>query len=81
MSSFTSSSQASHPRPFFKASSIGSLAKVYGVITFVLEHPEDIAVYLRDQERLWEELNDKHPLPPDMLQRFVRSRELLRKSA
>jgi uncharacterized protein (DUF433 family) len=62
-------------------SSIGSLAKVYGVITFVLEHPEDIAVYLRDQERLWEELNDKHPLPPDMLQRFVRSRELLRKSA
>jgi uncharacterized protein (DUF433 family) len=60
-------------------SSIGSLAKVYGVITFILEHPNSIAAYLKDQERLWEELKEKHPLPPDMLQRFVRSRELLRK--
>jgi uncharacterized protein (DUF433 family) len=62
-------------------SSIGSLAKVYGVITFILEHPEKITAYLRDQERLWEELKEKHPLPPDMLQRFVRSRELFRKPA
>jgi hypothetical protein len=62
-------------------SSIGSLAKVYGVITFILEHPERIAAYLGDQERLWEELKEKHPLPPDMLQRFVRSRELFRKPA
>ena len=49
------------------------------VITFILEHPERIAAYLRDQEGLWEELKQKHPLPPDMLQRFVRSRELFRK--
>ena len=62
-------------------SSIGSLAKIYGVITFILEHPERIAAYLRDQEGLWEELKEKHPLPPDMLQRFVRSRELFRKPA
>jgi len=61
--------------------SIGSLAKIYGVITFILEHPEKITAYLRDQERLWEELKEKHPLPPDMLQRFVRSRELFRKPA
>jgi hypothetical protein len=62
-------------------SSIGSLAKVYGVITFILEHPDRIAAYLRGQERLWEELKEKHPLPSDMLQRFVRSRELFRKPA
>jgi len=62
-------------------SSIASLAKVYGVITFILEHPERIAAYLRDQEGLWEELKKKHPLPPDMLQRVVRSRELFRKPA
>ena len=62
-------------------SPIGSLARVYGVITFILEHPERIAAYLRDQERFWEELKEEHPLTPDMLQRFVRSRELLRKPA
>jgi hypothetical protein len=47
----------------------------------MLEHPARIAAYLRDQERLWEELKEKHPLPPDMLQRFVRSRGLLQKPA
>ncbi|MGH9625918.1 MAG: DUF433 domain-containing protein [Bryobacteraceae bacterium] len=62
-------------------SSIGSLAKIYGAITFVLEHPEAIATYLEDQERLWEEIKEKYPLPPDMLQRFIRARELLHKPA
>ncbi len=62
-------------------SSIGSLAKVYGVITFILEHPDRVEVYLKDQDRLWEELKGKHPLSPEMLQRFVRTRELFRKSA
>ena len=33
--------------------SIGSLAKVYGVLTFVLEHPAEIEAYLKDQERLF----------------------------
>lgn len=61
--------------------SIGSLAKIYGVITFILEHPENIAAYLKDQERLWEEMKKKHPLPSDMLKRFVRSRDLFRKPA
>lgn len=58
-----------------------TLAKVYGVITFILEQPEAVAAYLRDQESLWEELKEDHPLPSDMLQRFVRSRELLRRPA
>jgi uncharacterized protein (DUF433 family) len=43
--------------------SIGSLCKVYGAITFVLENPEGIECYLRDQGRLWQELREKHPLP------------------
>ncbi len=61
--------------------SIGSLAKVYGAITFILEHPNAVHAYLRGQEQLWQELQQKHPLPDDMLQRFYRARELFRKSA
>lgn len=60
--------------------SIGLLAKVYGVITFILEHPQAMEGYLKDQDRLWEELKQAHPLPPDMLERFYRARELSRKS-
>ena len=54
---------------------------MYGIITFILENPEKIEAYLKDQDRLWEELKEKHPLSPDMLERFVRARELVRKSA
>ena len=61
--------------------SIGSLTKVYGAITFILEHQDAVEAYLRDQDRLWEELKQTHPLPPDMLQRFYRARELSRKPA
>ncbi len=60
---------------------IGSLTKVYGAITFILEQPDLVQDYLRDQERLWQELQQEHPLPDDMLQRFYRARELFRKSA
>lgn len=31
--------------------SIGSLAKVYGTITFILEHPNEVEAYLLDQDR------------------------------
>lgn len=58
--------------------SIGSLAKIYGVITFLLEHPDSVKAYLGEQDLLWEELRDQHPLSPEMLQRFVRARELFR---
>jgi len=61
--------------------SIGSLARIYGVLTFILEHPDAVAQYLQDQGRLWEELRDKHPLSPEILERFYRARELSRKSA
>ena len=46
--------------------SIGSLAKVYGVITFILEHSEEIETYLCEQDRLWQELREKYP-PLDVL--------------
>lgn len=62
--------------------SIGSLAKVYGVITFILEHPEEIEFYLEEQEGLWQKLREKHPMPPEMLERFRKTEEQLsRKSA
>jgi len=61
--------------------SIGSLAKVYGAITSLLEHPEAVESYLQDQDRLWEQLKRQHPIPPEMLQRLYRAKKLSRKSA
>ena len=62
--------------------SMGSLAKVYGVITFVLEHPEEIEIYLQEQEELWEEIQRKYPMPLEMEERFRKTEEQLsRKSA
>ena len=55
--------------------SMGTLAKVYGAITFVLEHPEAVESYLKDQETLWKELRKKHPLRDDMRDRFLRAQE------
>jgi hypothetical protein len=49
---------------------VGSLAKVYGAITFVLEHPADIAAYLEDQNRRHEEFKSANPLPADRIERF-----------
>ena len=60
--------------------SIGSLAKVYGAIAFILEYPKAIEAYLKAQDRLWEELKRRHPLPPGMVERFHRARELSRQS-
>src|SRR5271157_3543779 len=54
--------------------SIGSLAKVYGAITFILEHPKEIEVYLVDQDRRYDEFKAQHPLPPDMIERFERAK-------
>jgi uncharacterized protein (DUF433 family) len=55
--------------------SIGSLAKVYGAIAFILEHPNEIEVYLRDQERLLEQLKTRYPMPQDMIDRFERAKK------
>ena len=55
--------------------SIGSLAKVYGAITFILEDPAEVDAYLKDQERILEEIKGRHPMPPEMIERFERPRE------
>lgn len=61
--------------------SIGSLAKVYGAITFILEHPQAIEFYLQEQEALWNKFREEHPIPDDVMERFRRTQEeLLRRS-
>jgi uncharacterized protein (DUF433 family) len=55
--------------------SIGSLAKVYGAITFILEHPAEVEAYMKDQERVFEEIKTRHPMPAGMIERFERAQE------
>ena len=54
-------------------SSIGSLAKVYGAVTFILEHPVEVEAYLRDQGRILEEIKAQYPMSQDMIDRFERA--------
>ena len=57
--------------------SIGSLAKVYGAVTFILEHPTEIEAYLADQDRAFEEIKARYPMTPGMKERLERGwREL-----
>ena len=55
--------------------SIGSLAKVYGAITFILEHPAELDAYLKDQERIFEEIKTQHPMRAEMIERFDQAPE------
>lgn len=55
--------------------SIGSLAKVYGAITFILEHSAEVDAYLKDQERIFEEIKTQHPMPAELVERFDRDQE------
>ncbi|HKD05738.1 MAG TPA: DUF433 domain-containing protein [Bryobacteraceae bacterium] len=55
--------------------SIGSLKKVYGAITFILEHPEEIGAYLKDQERIFEEIRGRYPMSQEMIDRFEEARK------
>ncbi len=57
--------------------SIGSLAKVYGAITFILEHPAEIEAYLAEQERAFEEIKARYPMPSEMIERLERGRQEL----
>jgi uncharacterized protein (DUF433 family) len=61
--------------------SVGSLAKVYGAVAFILEHPRAVESYLREQEALWNKFREEHPLPDDILDRFHSTQELLRRPA
>ena len=55
--------------------SIGSLAKVYGAIAFILEHPDEVGAYLKDQDRIFEELKAQYSMPQDMVDRFERAKK------
>jgi len=54
--------------------SLGSLAKVYGAITFILEYPSEVEVYLKEQERIFDEIKAQHPMPQEMIDRFERAK-------
>src|SRR5437899_12418314 len=54
--------------------SVGSLAKVYGAITFILEHPKEIEAYFSDQDRRYEEFKSRNPLTRETLERFERAK-------
>lgn len=55
--------------------SIGSLAKVSGAITFILEHQAEVDAYLTDQERIFAEIKTRHPMPAELVERFKRAQE------
>jgi len=55
--------------------SIGALAKVYGAITFILEHPDDVETYLKDQDRLFQKLRAEYPMSQDMVDRFEQGKK------
>ena len=54
--------------------SIGSLAKVYGTIAFIFEHPAEVEAYLKDQDRIFEEFKAQHPMPAEMIEPFERAK-------
>lgn len=49
--------------------SLGSLVRVYGAITFILEHPQEIDAYLEAQDRRYQEFKEQNPLTPEMMDR------------
>jgi uncharacterized protein (DUF433 family) len=56
---------------------IGSLAKVYGAIAFILDHVKEVEEYLTDQDRRYDEFKAENPLPQEMIERFERGRREL----
>jgi uncharacterized protein (DUF433 family) len=55
--------------------SVESLAKVYGAITFILEHPAAVETYLKDQDRIFEQIKAQYPMPQEMIDRFERAKK------
>lgn len=54
---------------------IGTLAKLYGAITFILENPKEVETYLKDQDQRYEEIKQRHPLPSDLIERFEQGKK------
>jgi hypothetical protein len=55
--------------------SIGSLAKTYGAITFILEHPAEVEAYLIDQARIFVAIEAQYPISQEMIDRFDRAKK------
>ena len=51
---------------------IGSLEEVHGAIAFYLDNKEAVEAYLRDQERLWQDVADRQPALPESLAEKLR---------
>jgi hypothetical protein len=58
----------------FATAATTSLAPVYGSITFISEHPAEVEAYLRDQERILDQIKAQYPMSQDMIDRFERAR-------
>src|SRR5580700_8923293 len=54
--------------------SIGSLARVYGAIAFILDHPAEVEAYLHEQDRRYEEIQHRYPLPSELIESWERAR-------
>jgi hypothetical protein len=54
--------------------SIGTLTKVYGAITFILEHLVEVEAYLKDQDRIFEQIKAQYPMPQEMIDRVERAK-------
>jgi uncharacterized protein (DUF433 family) len=50
----------------------GPLVRIYGAITFYLENKDKVEAYLKDQERLWQEVATKQTELPESLARRLR---------
>ena len=47
---------------------------MYGVITFLLEHPAEVEAYLIDQQRILDELKAEYPMPAEMVEQFEQAK-------
>jgi uncharacterized protein (DUF433 family) len=53
------------------------LSRIYGAILFILENPEAIEQYLKDQERRWKQLYEMYPMPQELLDQLEEADERL----
>jgi len=67
--------QGRSPEAIYSAyPSLGSLAKIYGAIAFILDHPSEIGTYLTEQDEQFREIQTQHPMPAEMRERFEQVR-------
>jgi hypothetical protein len=40
-----------------------------------LEHPAEVEAYLKDQDRIFEQIKAQYPMPQEMIDRFERAKK------